>query len=1015
MDTRLLPLPDVTAFAPPAPVSRQARDGKLVVLVVDGRGCRPTQPAPSGASAGGRDAGAAGAGPASASDAGAVATAQPRGADCSEAPPVSDAQVRLYLRLGDRYYAAGAGATDGAGKLALDELPRGVTWVLVEAPGYARSSAQILVEGDEAPESVRLARVVLEPAQALTVGVQDEAGEPVSEATVLATGGDPLPHGGITDAHGSVRFDRLGRAPWTVKASARGYESVTQSGVTSALTLTLRRLGSLSVKVIGVDGGPAARANVQISGSGLWPARRAETDAMGITRIGGLLSGSYDVRAELGNAVSHTVLGHQVTRGEHTELTLQLLPGRMVRVLVVGGAEEDAAAVPGADVVLTEFGLSSFPLQGQTGSDGAVALGPIAPGPAAVSARAAGFVARGGVAVPETLDGPVRVILLKGATLLGLVTDSAGNTVDGASIEVVGTDVDGMPVAETPQLTAFRDAHFSWALAGPSPLIPAGELGVMPGPIPPIPKDWSAVAEAIAAGGIQAGTADPARASDYIPWVTGLDGRFTARPVTPGRLRAIVRHPAYVEGISDVVVLAPGGQAEVEVVLKAGGTLEGKVVDSAGYGVSGARVDIVALEGSLERTTVTASDGSFAFAAVPEQILLNVYRPEDFDRVAVKKVLEVPEGKRKEIEITLPERRDAVIIYVENPDGAAVALAQVTVLSLDPDQPLRATYFTSERGEVEVEDARGLPLQVIVVAPGFARAEQQIKSAGERLELELELAVTVSGQVTAVRGRQFVEGATVVVIGAGEQRSGRTDAEGSYSIEGATPGAVRVVVSHPDYARVERSVVVERTSRDRPFVLPSIDLSAPATLEGEVVDPRGDPVAGARVALDIAPAFLPAGPLPAGVALSDARGHFVLRGVGAGDLVVEAYSADVGRGRARIKVSEGDTARGLKIVLSEPVGDAEPAASGSLAVTLGERDFEDEVVVVLIQVTAGSEAERAGLLRGDFVLAVDGVAVNSMTAARTRMSGPVRGDVVLLIERAGAQRSLRVRREQVRR
>src|SRR5690606_20773509 len=156
-----------------------------------------------------------------------------------------------------------------------------------------------------------------------------------------------------------------------------------------------------------------------------------------------------------------------------------------------------------------------------------------------------------------------------------------------------------------------------------------------------------------------------------------------------------------------------------------------------------------------------------------------------------------------------------------------------------------------------------------------------------------------------------------------------------------------------------------------------------------------------------APAFLPAGSLPAGVALSDARGRFVLRGVGAGELVLEAYSADVGRGRARVKVAEGETARSVKIVLSEPAGDTEPAASGSVAVTLGEQDFENEVVVVLVHVAPNSEAERAGLLAGDFVLAVDGVEVSSMVTARARMSGPVRGDVVLLIERAGSERSLR--------
>ncbi|MCA9631737.1 MAG: carboxypeptidase regulatory-like domain-containing protein [Myxococcales bacterium] len=983
MDTRLLPPVVSGPSAPSPPTPMEERDGRLVVEAVDGRGCVSEGDA-------GADAGPA---------------------DCSSAPPVAGAVVRLFLRLGDRYYASGQGITDEQGRLSLESLPRGVSWVLVSADGFARSSAQLVVEGLEAPEDVRRARVVLEPAHELRVRVQDEAGNSLADATVLATGGDPLPHGGLSDASGVVRFERLGRPPWTVKASARGYESQTQSGVTGDVSLTLRRLASLSVKVVDVGGGPAQGADVLISGSGLWPARRTRTDGMGVTRIGGLLSGSYDIRAEKGSAVSHTLIGHQITKGEHSEVTLQLLPGRMVQVVVSGGSEADSELVQGADVVLTEYGLSSFPLQGTTGSDGAVSLGPIAPGPASVSARATGYVARGGVAVPEKLDGPVKVTLLKGATLIGLVKDTNDNPVDGASIEIIGTDIDGMPVAETPQLTAFRDAHFAWALAGPSPLIPAGELGVMPGPIPPIPKDWSS-----GSVGMQMPASDQGREADYVPWVTGLDGRFRAHPVTPGRVRALVRHPAYVEGISDVVTLGPGGEAEVEVVLKAGGTLEGKLVDKAGFGVSGARVDIMALEGTLERTTVTASDGTFAFAAVPEQVLLNVYRPEDFDRVVIKQVIEVPEGERKEIEITLPEERDPVLVRVETGRGEPVGMAQVSVLSLDPAEPLRATFFSDERGEVTVEDARGLPLEIVVTAPGFARAQVQLQTAPEEYTVSLDTAVSVVGQVTAVRGRRFVEGANVLLISGGDQKGAITDSEGKFLMENVTPGPGRLVVSHPEFARVERSVTIERTDRDdRPFELSAVDLSAPGDVEGEVVDTDGEPVAGARVAVDVAPAFLPVGALPPGVAVTDAKGHFRLRGLSAGPVLLEAYAAEVGRGQIKAEVDEGDVTRGVHIVLNLPVSDTEPAASGSVAVTLGENDVDAGVEVVLVHVAPGSEAERAGLLPGDRILAVDAVDVTGMTDARRRMSGPVRGDVVLELERRGKRLVLRVRRERVRR
>ncbi len=978
-DTELKPVVMGTVFAPQPPTPAEERDGHLTLRAVDGATC-------------------------AADDAGASA-------DCASAQPVVGATARLYLQLGDRFYAAGEGVTGDDGVIEFTTLPRGVTWLLVEAPGFARASAQRVVEGLEASPQLRRAEVVLQAAHELAVRVEDEVGEPIVAATVLVTAADWLPYGVLTSATGVARFDRLGAPPWSVKASARGYESVTKSGVNGRVTLTLRRLGTLSVRVIDGRGAPVPEATVHLSGAALWPARQARTDALGVTRIAGLLGGAYDLRAFKGAAVSLTRFGHQLGRGEDSEVVLTLMPGRMVTVQVTGGAEEGAPIVAGADVVLTEYGVSSFPLQGTTGADGSVTLGPIAPGPATVSARAAGFVARGGVPLPEPLDGPVRVALLKGATLMGRVVDTRDRPVDGASIEIVGTDASGMPVAETPGLIAYRDAHFAWALAGPSPLIPAGELGVMPGPIPPIPREGP-----MDSLGPHDAAELAARAADYTPWVTSLSGEFTARPVTPGRVRALVRHPAYVEGLSEVVVLGPGGQAEVVVVLSAGGSLQGKVVDAGGYGVAGARVDVVARVGTLQRTTLTASDGSFAFASLPEDVELSVYRPDDFDRIAVARRLVVPEGGRAELTVTLPEPRGAITLTVEGDGGQAVALAEVSVLSLDPAVPLRQTRFTDSAGELEVEDAEGLKLQLIVSAPGYAQHVQTLAAAPQRVTVDLQRAVQVTGRVTAVRGRTLVSGALVVLVTSGAQQSAVTDAHGEYQLSEVTPGAARLMVSHPDYARAEQRVDIERGSRaDSPVELPEVDLRAAGDVSGVVVDAEGEPVAGARVAEGVAPAFLPVGTLPAGVAVTDAEGRFTLRGLPAGSLQLAAYAAEVGRGAVSVEVQEGREISEVRIALTEAAGEVEPGSSGSVAVTLGERDEGGGTWVVVVHVAPGSEAERAGLLAGDLLLRVDGARVSDMTEARARLSGPVRGDVVLEVRREGEARALRVRREQVRR
>ncbi len=131
----------------------------------------------------------------------------------------------------------------------------------------------------------------------------------------------------------------------------------------------------------------------------------------------------------------------------------------------------------GADVVLVEAGVASFPLQGRTSKDGKVTLGPIAPGPATLSARATDFVGGPLVVVPDVVTEPVRVPLIRGGRLRGEVVDDRGFPIEGAGIEIVGTDRFGLPIAETPLVNRFRAVHFEWSLGGPprsSPQVSSG-------------------------------------------------------------------------------------------------------------------------------------------------------------------------------------------------------------------------------------------------------------------------------------------------------------------------------------------------------------------------------------------------------------------------------------------------------------------------------------------------------------------------------------------------------------
>lgn len=910
---------------------------------------------------------------------------------------LAGANVRLFWEDEGRYYEAGSGSTGVDGRLRVAHVPRGRIWVLARHAGHARACKVVMAEG--LVENVELE---LGPQRHVVISVRTESAEPVAGATVLAYADDPLPYAVLSDADGKAPLE-LGDPPWELTVAARGYEPVRLFGVEADRMVSLAKLATLEVSVRTEEGAPAADALVLIVGSKLWPARKATTDEAGKVRIGGLESGVYDLKAVRKSETSGVVYGVEIEAGRDKNLELVLAPGRMVTAWVAEVRGEEWISVADADVVLVEGGMSSFPSRGRSGSDGRVRLGPIGSGDATLVASARGFISGPATATRASDSGEVRVPVVRGGRLLGDVVDARGFPIAGASIEVVGTDFEGMPLAETPRASEFRRAHFEWALPGPPALVPAGELGVMPGPVPPIPL----------------GVAPPGLTPSAEPtaWVSNANGEFSAWPVSPGRVRAFVRHPAYVEGLSDEVVLHAGGEARVKVVLRGGGLIEGRVLDHREFPLPGGRVALYGVSAALERVTLTSEDGSFTFASVPEVVLLEVHDPDDFGRVLVRKRVEVPEDKTVRLELILPEPRDPVEIRVTDTRGDPVTGVEVRVASLDAELPLRRTLFSDASGAVTIPGLRGVRLVVEAARDGHLTASQTFDQAPAEIGLKLVPGILVRGRITAVRGRAPVSGARVTLVGAGYRRAATTDAYGEFELAGIPPGAVMIEARHPDYAfRVTRASVARTERDDRSFELPPIDLETGSRASGRVVDAEGRPVPGARVGVGSVPDYLPAGALPAGIALSDALGRFELAGLAEGKQTLEAYSAALGRGRAEISILGGLPMDGVEIRLSglkEPHGFA---SSVSVAVTLGTREAGPDLVELVIeQVGPNSEAERAGVLAGDVLVAVGGTPVPSQDGARRLLDGPLGSDVVLELRRAGERLLKSVPRETVRR
>lgn len=918
-----------------------------------------------------------------------------RGRDGAEGPLLAGARVRAFSMLDGRAYLA-ADRPAPAGHVRLSALPPGEHWIVVDSDGFARVSRMVmLVSG------ARSLRLDTPPQRILDVDVVDEAGAPVGGASLEVSGGDPFPVGARSDDAGRVLVTRLTEGPYVVAVSHPGYDAVElrHPSDEKPLRVVLKKLGALRVAVLGPDGAPTA-ATVEITSAMLWPSRRADTDTGGKVRIGGLSAGSYALRAVAGTLTSTTELAVTLAQGQEREVTLRLAPGLSVMVRVLDGETEPPTPLAGARVALAESGLSAFPVEGVTRNDGTLTLGPIPQGGASVTVSRDDFVSVT-VAVPGT-PGPLAIVLPRAGTILGRVVDGRGFPVDGARIEIVGTDLRGMPVADDPRVARARDARFDRALAGPRPLVPAGELGVLPGPLPDTPR-----------GGLL--RASPPAAPSGVPsegWLTTRDGSFRAKPVTPGRVRALVRHAQYVEGASELVDLAPGGVAEVKIVMRAGGLLEGRVVDARDRPVEGAEITAMATRGTFERTTRADRDGAFAFASMPEELTLLIERPAGQAGAPTRVEARVPEGGRASVRVVLLDPRDDLPARVLDARGEGIDGAQLTIASLEPSVPLRATVFTSRRGEAKLAGAKGLPLHVEARAPHFAARSLELSADASEVRVELAASESLTGEVRSSR-RDRLQDAELTVYAEDGAHRGRTNKDGEFTLRDVPPGPVRVRVRAQGFAPKLFEARVQESGGRRATTLPRVELDEESVVEGLVVDGRGDPVPGARVAKDAVPVVLLAGAPPPDLAVADARGRFKLAELPQGLVTLEAYASGRGRGRAAVRLVAGRTTRDVRLVLDgEHDAAREPRGAGGVAITLGENSAAREVGVA--SVVEGSAAERAGLEPGDILVEIAGAAVHTIAEARARLSGPLGDDVVVKLRRRGRLESRRVPREEVR-
>lgn len=862
-----------------------------------------------------------------------------------------------------------------AGESVDFQIEEGSYWLIVRAEGAARLAQQVRLRRNEKVSLSLLA------SRSLSVRVLAEAEErlqPLAGATILVGEPGALPQGEASDQEGEAQFNALGVAPWHVRIFAPGYESY-EASIESDLVVQLKPVSTLNVTVrngsLVVPG-----AEVVIAGVNLWPTRRVVTGSKGRVEISGLKAGRYSLYATHGDLVSPVRRDVELlSRRGGVDVELKLAPGRFVEAVVVDDGEDKP--IEGARVTWSSGGLGQFAHHGMSQSSGLVRLGPLAEPGGHLSVQAFGFVPElVGVepAVGDEMVSHQMLRLKKAASISGRVVDEAGFPVAGATLEAVGTSEGGLPISVTFRSEAVTEAHFDWAndwSRNPSNvLIPIGELGVMLGPVPPIPL-----------GDV---TASPGQSL-----TTNETGYFKIQGVPPGEVVVLARHPEKLDGRSEVIRLAVGQQASTEIVLGEGRRLRGRVLDHRDFPVEMARVRVSGRR--FDKRISVESDGSFQLQAAPEEVSLRVSSLEDPLRVLL--AVDVQGKKRdEEVVLKLPQPRAVSVVTVVDEQGDPLELAQIHVSSLERQFPLKQTKFSDVRGQVEFPQSADLKVRLRIRAPGYVERSVERRLKGEQ-ELSLTRALSAHGRITQARGRMAAPGATVVVRAGTLVKSTVSDELGEYRFTGLPPGQMTISASQPELGKGRLALSLKAPTRGREAEFPDVDLLATLEVSGRVVDSDGSAVVGALISSTRLSAYLPTSGASQVLGRSEDDGAFRVAVERTAPLYL--YASLPGRlfgWSDVVPETTSDRVSDVRILLDQK-DVVLPNALGTLLATLEEREGQ----VVIYAVADVSQAASAGLRAEDVLLEVEGTQINSVDDARELLSGLPGSDLRLVVERGG--------------
>lgn len=754
-----------------------------------------------------------------------------------ELTPAADCQVRVWQQGVEVAELARCGA-DGRFVAVLGERIAGRVSVEIEAPDRLR--AVVTVDLPEGGAGV-LPDVAVGLAQTVRGSVVDLSGAPmpgvVVEARPIPDLTEPEPWRRVTAEDGSFVFDTLPPGPVALRAAAPGHAPTVVEAIAPQDDVLLRLGGLYDVKgrvlAAGTDADVGA-AIVRLEGSGVWPARVVEVEPDGSFVVPAVPDGIYAVEAIVADEEGEPAFASLPLEGVEPDLevSLALLPAQWVPVQV---EDPEGLAVAGARVTLMNAQVGMLGRTASTGEDGRAWLGPVVPGPYIARADADEWLASApeAVQVEDVVADPVVLRLARPGRLVVSVLGPAGAPVSGAQVSLRTDAVYSVGESKTRAATFARTA-----LAG-------GTLGVVPGPVPPVPLGDGSGATA---------------------WRrSATEGVVAFEDLIPGSYTVRASHGSFATSVERTVTVPAGTLVEVTLMLREGQPLTGRVRDNNDRPVEGAQVRVgdVLLARTDDRGVYDAGPHAGA-------VTVEVRAPGFATQTKTVRVREAP----VDLEWVLLEADGVLSGQVVGGNERAVEGVRVTV---HPRAGVSQTAWTEDDGGFRFE---GLPNGRVEVR---AEHEDYVPWAGPlRVDDETSMDIAlVEGWSTTVVVRW--KGSLQAIAGARVRGGGVdavTDERGDAVLSGLAKDSLRLEVSAAGAPSVRRSI--KRGTMEGRSVF--FELVQGGRLEGRVTDFRGDPVSGAEIEVR-----RPGEDDALASTRSGRRGTYAFAGLPEGDVEVQAW------------------------------------------------------------------------------------------------------------------------------